>query len=235
LADFVFDERDIEDSGHETLPSEWLEPPTPQTRLHPQLEIGDREPLLARLADADRVVTLPSKANSEDASFSDDEVTGTGAWRTLHPRDAGNLIHKALEHSGWMLVDWPRIERLVRRQWPHPTVDPQDLAEVMAHVRRAVDALSMRYPNPRLRRHEVAFEADVPSVGLLKGIIDLLVQDETGAWHIVDFKTGGVQAHLEVYRTQLSLYREALLRLGIDVASMSLLETETGNFLQTVG
>jgi ATP-dependent exoDNAse (exonuclease V) beta subunit len=159
-----------------------------------------------------------------------DEVTGAGPWRTLDPRDAGNLIHKALEHSGWMQVDWPRIERLVRRQWPHPTVDSQDLESVMAHVRRAVSALASRYPSPRLRRHEVAFEADVRGTGLLKGIIDLLVQDDVGALHIVDFKTGGVQAHLEVYRTQLSLYREALLSLGVEVESMSLLETESGEF-----
>ena len=126
-----------------------------------------------------------------------------------------------------MQVDWPRVERLVRRLWPHPSVDRADLDAVMAHVRRAVAALAARYPNPRLRRHEVAFETR------LKGIIDLLIQDEAaGAWHIVDFKTGGVQEHLDVYRTQLSLYREALRELGISVASMSLLETETGEFTE---
>jgi ATP-dependent exoDNAse (exonuclease V) beta subunit len=113
----------------------------------------------------------------------------------------------------------------VRRLWPHPSVDRTDYDAVMAHVRRAVAALAALYPNPRLRRHEVAFETR------LKGIIDLLIQDEAGAWHIVDFKTGGVQAHLEAYQTQLTLYREALRELGISVASMSLLETETGEFV----
>lgn len=188
--------------------------------------LGERAAVQSRLAVADQVVVLPSKAGAVDEFSADDGVTGVGAWRTLDPRDAGNLVHKALEHSGWMQVDWPRIERLVRRMWPHPIVDRTDFDTVMAHVRRAVAALAVRYPNPRLRRHEVAFETR------LKGIIDLLIQDEAGAWHIVDFKTGGVQAHLEAYRTQLALYREALQELGISVASMSLLETETGEFFE---
>jgi len=206
------------------IPQEWVAdlPSTP--RSVGMRTIADRAPLEARLAEADRIVTLPSKAGADGDAGSDEVFTGVGRWATLEPRKAGDLIHKALEHSGWMQVDWSRIERLVRRLWPHPSVDPTDFDAVMAHVRRAVAALAARYPNPRLRRHEVAFETSI------KGVIDLLVQDEGGAWHIVDFKTGGVQAHLEGYQTQLELYREALRELGISVASMSLLETETGEF-----
>ena len=224
LADLVFDERDEEDSGHETLPESWLVAPMPQPRRMAARDLGGRDLVQARLSAADQIVTLPSKAGADKDIGSDEAFTGTGRWATLDPRDAGNLVHKALEHSGWTQVDWPRIERLVRRLWPHPSVDRTDFDAVMAHVRRAVAALAARYPNPRLRRHEVAFETQV------KGIIDLLIQDEDGAWHIVDFKTGGVQAHLEAYQTQLSLYREALRELGISVASMSLLETESGEF-----
>lgn len=231
LSDLLPD--DYYEDRYEPIPEAWLDAPSPRAAERRAQPIGDRDLIQARLVDADRTVTIPSKAGSKDEVADEwDEVTGAGPWRTLDPRDAGNLIHKALEHAGWMQVDWPRIERLVRRQWPHPSVDSQDFESVMAHVRRAVDALSVRYPNPRFRRHEVAFEADVRGTGLLKGIIDLLVQDDAGAWHIVDFKTGGVQAHLEVYRTQLSLYREALLSLGVEVASMSLLETESGEFFE---
>ncbi len=209
--------------------SESLSIPQPLVRL----PLGDREAVRPRLDAAARPVILPSKT-TDDEDIDQEEADGDAQWNILDPRDAGNLIHKALEHSGWMQVEWPRIERLVRRQWPHPDVDKTDLESVMAHVRRAVESLAARYPSPRLRRHEVAFEADVPDMGLLKGIIDLLIQDEAGAWHIVDFKTGSVQAHLEVYRTQLRLYREALLSLGVDVSSMSLLETETGVFVEDV-
>lgn len=222
LADLL--PEDYYEDRYEPIPEAWLEAPSPRAAERRAHAIGDRDLIQARLAEADRVVILPSKAGANDEFDLDEDISGAGRWATLDPRDAGNLVHKALEHSGWMQVDWPRVERLVRRLWPHPSVDRADLDAVMAHVRRAVAALAARYPNPRLRRHEVAFETRV------KGIIDLLVQDEAGAWHIVDFKTGGVQEHLDVYRTQLSLYREALQELGISVASMSLLETETGEF-----
>jgi ATP-dependent helicase/nuclease subunit A len=228
FTDYIDDARDVEHSGHTTLPPEWLVPPTPRDLPEPRREIGDRAPLAARLAEADRIVTLPSKVDDEVAYSGDEPVDGRGPWQTLDPREAGNLIHKALEHSGWTQVDWPRIERLVRRLWPQPSVDRTDFDAVMAHVRRAVEALVQRFPRAALRRHEVAFEADVPGTGLVKGIIDLLVQDADGTWHIVDFKTGGVEPHLEAYIRQLSLYREALAVLGIEVTSMSLLETATG-------
>ncbi len=221
LADLFPD--DYSEDRYEQIPDHWLSAPAPRAKERRVQSIGNRAPLDKRLAEADHIVTLPSKASDEDAG-SDEAASGTGPWATLDPREAGNLVHKALEHSGWMQVDWPRTERLVRRMWPHPKVDRTDVDAVMAHVRRAVAALTARFPNPRMRRHEVAFESRI------KGIIDLLVQDADGAWHIVDFKTGGVQAHLEAYRTQLSLYREALLSLGVEVASMSLLETETGEF-----
>lgn len=222
LADLL--PEDYYEDRYEPIPEAWLVAPATRVAERRAQAIGDRDLVHARLADADRIVTLPSKAGSVGDVRSDEVFAGAGRWATLEPREAGDLIHKALEHSGWIQVDWPRIERLVRRLWPKPVVDGTDFTTVMAHVRRAVAALAARYPNPRLRRHEVAFETGI------KGVIDLLVQDEAGAWHIVDFKTGGVQAHLEVYRTQLSLYGEALLSLGVNVASMSLLETETGEF-----
>jgi ATP-dependent exoDNAse (exonuclease V) beta subunit len=145
LADLLPD--DYYEDRYEPIPEAWLDAPSPRAAERRAQPIGDRDLIQARLVDADRTVTIPSKAGSKDEVADEwDEVTGAGLWRTLDPRDAGNLIHKALEHAGWMQVEWPRIERLVRRQWPHPSVDSQDFESVMAHVRRAVSALASPGP-----------------------------------------------------------------------------------------
>ncbi len=227
LADLL--PEDYYEDRYEPIPDAWLSAPNPRAAEHPSQELGDRSLLEARLADADRGVILPSQAGKND-----EYVTGAGNWVALHPSEAGTLIHKVLEHVGWTDVDWVKVERLMRRLWPHPSLDKQDFAGVMSHVRRAVIALGARFSNPTLRRHEVAFETHV------KGVIDLLIQDSAGEWHVVDFKSGVAKDNVAVYQEQLELYRQALEAISegairIRKEHLLILSTETGELLEMSG
>lgn len=211
---------------------EWLDSPCIR-RLDASIPpIGDREAVQARLDSAHREVMRPSQTDSED----EPAIRNASPWRSVEARSAGDVIHKVLEHLDWSLSSRQLIVGLVTRCWPSSDPHPEDIERASHHVERSIWALRERFPDAKQVRREVAFEADVPDEGWVKGVIDLLIKDSAGEWHVVDYKTGDAEAQIEVYARQLQLYGKALDAISagsirIRKENLLLLSTERGIFL----
>ncbi len=214
---------------------EWLDAPCIR-RVETQIpSIGDRETIQERLIASNREVMRPSQVESEDKTT----TRAASQWRSVEASSAGDVIHKVLEHLDWSSSPRQLIVGLVTRCWPSSDPHPEDVERAADHVERSIRALRERFPDAKQSRREVAFEADVPDEGWMKGVIDLLIQDAAGDWHVVDYKTGDAEAQLEVYARQLQLYGKALEAISgggirIKKEKLLLLTTETGIFLPVV-
>ncbi len=161
--------------------------------------------------------------NKGDDFASDAEWTGQ--WKVLRANDAGTLIH--------MILEWPELDdstlelRLniemegLEYNFKSDGIDA-DIEQLKRHAANARTYIRQHFPNAKQLISELPIETWLPGGGntagsWLRGTIDLVIEDENGAWHIIDFKT----AHISVeslndfivarkYHNQIKLYIDAL-------------------------
>lgn len=145
----------------------------------------------------------------------------------IDPQGFGTLVHAVIERlPPQPTIDRQRIESLCLELAPlnlRRGIDRavQEATDVV-HQFTDSSAWQAMVTSPRLER-EVEFilpwppdrQAETPSTAWLRGYIDALVQDSTGRWQVVDYKTNrvtadGVQQAAESYRLQLGVYALAV-------------------------
>ena len=161
----------------------------------------------------------PPPAHASGPSALDAAATGTLYHKCMelldveNPQDAGLLIAQAAE-----MLD---IE-------PSPALGglAAEFSEILSAFSRHDLAASLR--SARQVRRELDFVLDCPPA-TIRGQIDLIYQDASGAWHIVDYKSDRVgpdeplAEHAGRYELQLLLYAHAAGRhLGARVADAAL-------------
>ncbi len=167
-------------------------------------------------------------------------------WKILPANTAGTLVHKLLElelndpDEQRMLLD-----NLLSKDGFDITKEEikQDIQRLSTHARNARQWLQTHFPNPRQILHETAFECTVAlndNPQYIRGVIDLMIEDQHGQWNIIDFKTNSVndQKYREVallsgYDRQLEMYCLATEELTANQLNVSreqanLLFTEPG-------
>ncbi|MFO8030189.1 MAG: UvrD-helicase domain-containing protein [Cyclonatronaceae bacterium] len=141
------------------------------------------------------------------------------AWDGLSPADAGTLIHRTLEAGPDLQAPSTRdLERFWKRELIRMNVaDPDTVvvansSELLRHCRNASGWISEQFGENAQKRFEVAFEVQIPADTIaedkmpertgdglpsakritIRGSIDMIIRDQEGREHIVDFKTGPV-------------------------------------------
>lgn len=141
------------------------------------------------------------------------------AWDGLSPADAGTLIHRTLEAGPHLQAPSTRdLERFWKRELIRMNVaDPDTVvaansSELLRHCRNAYHWILEQFGENAHKRFEVAFEVQIPADTIaedkmhertgdglppakritIRGSIDMLIRDQEGREHIVDFKTGPV-------------------------------------------
>ena len=146
----------------------------------------------------------------------------TSPWKKVKPDHAGTIVHKMLETG---VRDEDQQELLIKnllRQNGYSLGDDnvqEDLQRIKREAAKARNWLNERFSHPQKILHEQAFECRLKLEGeeqYVRGIIDLLVKDQNGEWHLIDFKTNAVKgeefaelAKLAGYDRQLRIYQKA--------------------------
>ncbi len=132
----------------------------------------------------------------------------------------GSVLHRCME---WANFDKPqKSEALLQRvraemeldtSWQGPEVR-ELLADALDRLRKSPLGEELR--NARILHRELDFLTEA-GPALLRGQIDLLYQDASGRWQIVDYKSDRVkgaesQKRAEKYETQMLLYAAAAAR-----------------------
>jgi ATP-dependent helicase/nuclease subunit A len=147
---------------------------------------------------------------------------GTGPIRA--PAYAvGRVVHRQL--AEWQSLALPDVELQQRLEKTAQREGLTDVVLTLDATRRAwrmldrlrQDVLSDEINRAVKRYPELPFSLNTPA-GMLEGMIDLLYQDQDGAWHLIDWKTEWVkeediqQPGVE-FLTQLALYEHAVQRI----------------------
>jgi ATP-dependent helicase/nuclease subunit A len=148
--------------------------------------------------------------------------------------DLGNVVHEALARADFRAEPAVELDRL-RAQMPGI---PGAALAMIGRALRSPLAAEIRAAGAALRR-EVPFCVPLALPGggrtVLHGIVDLAFQDETGAWHIVDWKTNAIhddarlRTLVQQYTPQVQLYAAALGAVSGAVASGRLVFLEPGH------
>jgi ATP-dependent exoDNAse (exonuclease V) beta subunit len=188
--------------GVTTLP--WLALPWPAG--------GDHRPLaatrLARLVE-EQAAEVPHLRPAVEAN---------GAGGARQAGALGRILHR-------LLADWPALaepDRLLARAASYARhegiFDQSDLVAVVVDALARVEQLRHsplfgEIDRARQRFSELPFSVQT-AAGPVHGLIDLLYQDDSGAWHLLDWKTTPVTLRClaetaERFRPQLALYAQA--------------------------
>ncbi len=140
-------------------------------------------------------------------------------WKILPANTAGTLVHKLLELE---LNDPDDQKMLLENLLSKDGFDitkaeiNEDIQRLSKHAHNARQWLQTHFPNPRQILHETAFECTVAlndNPQYIRGVIDLIIEDQYGQWNIIDFKTNSVKdqkyrevARLSGYDQQLKMY-----------------------------
>jgi ATP-dependent helicase/nuclease subunit A len=147
------------------------------------------------------------------------ELSAVGVPDQIPPYQFGTLVHKVLANWHWLnLAEDDRRER-VRALAIREGVRPKWQPDVLMRIRAILDRLvaSPLYADlqaaPR-RLHEVPFTLE-DDEHQTHGVIDLLYQDSSGGWHVLDWKTDRVwdrddEAHVRQHREQMEHYQDAV-------------------------
>lgn len=163
----------------------------------------------------------PSDHDVDDGS---DFEAVANPWRVLRPDHAGSLIH--------MMLEWPELDdesathririELEGLEYPYSKMMDLDIALLRIHAQNARAYLRRTFQGARQFISEMPFEVwldneDHNKAVWVRGTIDLLVEDDTGNWHVIDFKTSTLDAEQILrhakssgYHHQLTLYARAL-------------------------
>jgi ATP-dependent helicase/nuclease subunit A len=123
---------------------------------------------------------------------------GDGSGRRVPGYLLGNLVHQIL--ADWDCLHWSHPQLLDHIRRTARMVGILDLEGIHAATDRAIGMVRVLHRS-RLYQEigraqakivEAPFTLDTP-LGTLHGVIDLLYQDDTGQWHLVDWKTEWVQ------------------------------------------
>ena len=147
-------------------------------------------------------------------------------WNRITPEDAGTLVHLVLE------LPYLTNEYLFRRlqfeleglEYDVDDVEiSADIDRILQHAKRAKIAIDLRFPSIKTSYREYPIETFIQSDEStnkdiwVRGTIDLLIQDTSNQWHIIDFKTASLRDESVVsyakemnYDAQLQLYRRAV-------------------------
>ncbi len=138
----------------------------------------------------------------------------------LDPTQAGTVFHRCLELLDFSADATPSPAALVRQAMEEQALDADpaplaaELSAMLAGLRGHPLWATLTAARQTLRELEF-----VTRVGRLElnGVIDLLVQDAGGTWHVVDYKSDrvgpeGPAAHAGRYELQMLLYVEAARR-----------------------
>jgi len=148
---------------------------------------------------------------------------GGPGWSRLPANEAGTLVHKLVELD---IADEKQENRILINEMTrlgYRSDDPawdEDRVEILRQSHAAREWLTNHFSDARQRRHETSFETLIEIDGkpvMMRGTIDLLIEDKNGTWHLIDFKTSNVPdgkykewAKQAGYDQQLRIYCEAL-------------------------
>lgn len=159
-----------------------------------------------------------------------------------HALALGTLVHRALESNALQPRDLTnaaalksRLQAITAKQ---PKITPAQLAEAEGMLANlAAMPLAGRLAAASVVEREIDFvlawpfddtASTTPAAQFLQGVIDVLYQDGSGQWHVLDYKTNhvtvaGVAQAAAAYELQMFVYFEAVTRiLGGEPASVSL-------------
>ena len=133
----------------------------------------------------------------------------------------GNIVHRALAH--WDCLAYSEgdlihlLESYAQREgvFSHALVDAVKRSHQM--LRNLKDHhIYQDIQNAQRRYHELTFTISA-DIGVLHGIIDLLYQDQSGAWHLMDWKTewtpkADMEENTKRYLVQMAAYEQAAQR-----------------------
>jgi ATP-dependent helicase/nuclease subunit A len=147
-------------------------------------------------------------------------------WNKVKADHAGTLVHKLLELGPVNNGEMNTLLYNLLRKNGYDRRDKgvsEDANRILTQVQKTRKWLRVHYPNPQNIYRELAFECQLSlhgEVQYVRGVIDLLVQDESGSWHLIDFKTNAVTgekvnelAKLAGYDKQLKIYQKAIEEL----------------------
>lgn len=137
-------------------------------------------------------------------------------------RIRGTLVHKLIE---WALNGHPLTVETASKALLLATSPEIPAHDAIRQATNAISAIKLRFPQARRFVTEHSFQTIIPSLNhLANGIADLLVEDSSGAWWLVDYKTSAwtedfkAKAGEAGYFKQLQLYAEAYQELaGISI------------------
>ena len=148
---------------------------------------------------------------------------GRPGWSRLPANEAGTLVHKLVELD---ITDNEQENRILVNEMTrlgYRSDDPaweEDRLEILRQSHSARTWLNNHFPDTRQRRHETSFETRIEMNGkpiMMRGTIDLLIEDKDGTWHLIDFKTSNVPdgkyrewGKQAGYDQQLRIYCQAL-------------------------
>ena len=147
-------------------------------------------------------------------------------WNKVKADHAGTIIHKLLEMGPVRDGEINTLLYNILRKNGYDSQDKrvsEDAKRILMQAQKARKWLLTHYPNPQNIYHELAFECRLSLHGeaqYVRGVIDLLLQDESGSWHLIDFKTNAVNgekvnnlAKIAGYDKQLKIYQKAIEEL----------------------
>ncbi|MBN1536888.1 MAG: UvrD-helicase domain-containing protein [Anaerolineales bacterium] len=131
----------------------------------------------------------------------------------------GNIVHRALAH--WGCLEYPegqllrQLENYARREgvFSNALVDAVQRSYQMLQNLKA-HGIYQDIQNAQRRYHEMPFTLS-SGAGILHGIFDLLYQDKTEAWHLLDWKTewtprSEIEENAQNHLTQMAAYARAV-------------------------
>ena len=185
---------------------------TPRESLDNPPVLLDRDRMVFQKADKQVSVDVTTASSVEQKELPEDVTdghsgfTGFSMWQGLDPADAGTLIHRTLE----MGLASPETEQAVWSFWQMELLQmgyakPAEVvrknqAELLRHCRNALTWVRQCFNEPPNQRFEVAFELrtrDEDRLVTIRGSIDMVLTDQQGHDHIIDFKTGPLETGQE--------------------------------------
>ena len=131
----------------------------------------------------------------------------------------GNIVHRAL--ADWDCLSaseqelFQQLEKYAGREGVFPSAMTHAVKTARWMLGHVQNHLIFKQINAaKARHHEISFTLSSP-VGMLHGVIDLLYQDESDNWHLIDWKTEWapediVEESSEEHFTQMAVYAQAV-------------------------
>lgn len=185
-------------------------------------------------AEADREVSVETLTASgqKPGSVSPAEGQLPTPWSILTPAEAGTLIHRTLE-TGFDLLDDKDGSRSIDHFWQREllkidysgtgSIVKENREELLRHCRNASQWLGKQFGESAFKRFEVSFDLTSRKIAgktvTVRGSIDLIIRDQDGNDHIIDFKTGNYEktaASGSVNSAEIAVLRQFAKQNGYD-------------------